>query len=78
MKTRFPLSVVALLISVVSFDDLLHIFLTIHDPTCGAQGDEGRRTATQDDHPSLVPPPPSTFSFLKSMRRFAPESKDWG
>ncbi len=39
-------------------------------------GDEGAGTGGMD--PSLVPPPPSPFSFLKSLRRVAPESKDWG
>jgi error-prone DNA polymerase len=28
--------------------------------------------------PSLVPRPSSPYAFLKSFRRFAPESKDWG
>src|SRR6266542_1788431 len=42
------------------------------------KGDEGRGTGMQEDHPSPVPPPSSPFSFLKSMRRVAPESKDWG
>src|SRR6266545_2272135 len=42
------------------------------------KGDEGRGTGMQEDHPSPVPPPSSPSSFLKSMRRVAPESKDWG
>jgi error-prone DNA polymerase len=42
------------------------------------KGDGGRGTGGPDDDPSLVPHPPSPFSFLKSLRRVAPDSKDWG
>jgi len=39
-------------------------------------GDGGRGRGASN--PSLVPPPPSPYSFLKSMRSVAPDSKDWG
>ena len=42
------------------------------------KGDAGRRTSTVDADPSPVPPPTSPFSFLRAMRRVAPDSKDWG
>jgi len=41
-------------------------------------GDAGRGTSTVDADPSPVPPPTSPFSFLRAMRRVAPDSKDWG
>jgi error-prone DNA polymerase len=42
------------------------------------KGEEGWGTGTSEDHPSSVSPPSSPFVFLKSLRRVAPESKDWG
>ena len=42
------------------------------------KGDAGRGTSTVDADPSPVPPPTSPFSFLRAMRRVAPDSKDWG
>jgi error-prone DNA polymerase len=38
---------------------------------------EGRSGKGAAD-PSLVPRPPSPYSFLKTMRAVAPDSKDWG
>src|SRR6266516_3844578 len=35
-------------------------------------------TSDFNDHPSHVPRPTSPFSFLRAMRRLAPDSKDWG
>src|SRR5947207_486538 len=35
-------------------------------------------TSDFNDHPSHVPRPTSPFSFLRAMRRVAPDSKDWG
>ena len=40
--------------------------------------DAGRWTSDFNDHPSHVPRPTSPFSFLRAMRRVAPDSKDWG
>src|SRR5438132_12692728 len=40
------------------------------------RGDRGRGTSATD--PSPVPRPSSPYSFLKSMRAVAPDSKDWG
>jgi hypothetical protein len=37
-------------------------------------GDGGRGRG----NPSPVPRPSSPFSFLRAMRRVAPDSKDWG
>jgi error-prone DNA polymerase len=39
------------------------------------EGGTGRPLA---DEPAAAPGSPSPFSFLKSLRRVAPESKDWG
>ena len=41
-------------------------------------GDEGRRTGVSHHDPSLLPRPSSPLSFLRAMRRLAPDSKDWG
>jgi error-prone DNA polymerase len=41
-------------------------------------GDEGRGTGVSHHDPSLLPRPSSPLSFLRSMRRVAPGSKDWG
>src|SRR3989454_480414 len=40
------------------------------------RGDGGRGTSATD--PSPIPRPSSPYSFLKSMRAVAPDSKDWG
>jgi error-prone DNA polymerase len=40
--------------------------------------DAGRGTGAFNDDPSPVPRPASPFSFLRAMRRVAPDSKDWG
>ncbi len=40
--------------------------------------DAGRGTGDFNDNPSHVPRPTSPFSFLRAMRRVAPDSKDWG
>ncbi len=40
--------------------------------------DAGRGTSLSVNDPSLVPRPSSPFSFLRAMRRVAPDSKDWG
>jgi hypothetical protein len=39
------------------------------------EGGTGRPLA---DEPAAAPGSPSPFSFLKSLRRVAPESNDWG
>jgi error-prone DNA polymerase len=41
-------------------------------------GKGGRGTGRPGEDPSLVPRPQSPFAFLKSLRRVAPDSKDWG
>ncbi len=39
---------------------------------------EGEASRPPADQPAAAPAAPSPFSFLKSLRRVAPESKDWG
>jgi error-prone DNA polymerase len=39
---------------------------------------EGEASRPPADQPAAAPAAPSPFAFLKSLRRVAPESKDWG
>jgi error-prone DNA polymerase len=50
----------------------------VHGLKLRGKREEGGARRPPADQPAAAPASPSPFSFLKSLRRVAPESKDWG